>query len=178
MTNNSDENIVSAKSEKKEFLIALLSFLGKLFAVVCAIVICLLFVFGIYIVHDNDNYPIVRDGDLLVIYKLYDLEDYRAGDLVAYEYDNNTYIGRVAGIGGDTVEITDKTYLINGMVPHENIFYETKPAKIGVEYPVEVPYGQFFILADYRDVGKDSRIFGTISNVKGKVIFQMCHRGF
>ena len=54
-----------------------------------------------------------------------------------------------------------------------NIFYPTQPYEEGVtEYPVKLGQGEYFVLADQRNGGMDSRYFGVIrqEEIRGIVI--------
>ncbi len=81
---------------------------------------------------------------------------------------------RVVAGPGDTVEINEGERLIvngNSMI-ETNIFYST-PEYIGfVEYPLTLGADEYFVLADYRNGGADSRFFGAVQreDILGTVI--------
>ena len=140
----------------------LLRFLLKLVVIAVMTWAILHFVLGIYVVHSNDMYPALRDGDLCITWKL---KKPVYGDIVAYNCDGTRRFGRVVGMPGDIIDIDDEsgTYTLNGGVPDETIYYETrKDAEIPQFYPSTVGDQGVFLMNDYRENTADSRRFGTI----------------
>lgn len=84
------------------------------------------------------------------------------------------FICRVVAAPGDTVEISEnETLLVNGNVMIENnIFYSTPLYGGFVEYPLKLGENEFFVLADHRTGGADSRFFGIVTKdeIEGTVI--------
>ena len=136
-------------------------------------------VIGIYQIHDNDMFPSLRDGDLVITYKL--VEGYFTGDVVIYEAEGKTHVGRICAVAGDEVYIMeDGYYELNGSIPHEDIYYPTRPGR-GLSYPYKVQADEVFILGDMRLQATDSRALGAISikQLKGKVVLLLFRgRGF
>ena len=125
----------------------------------------------------TDMFPAVKDGDLIIAYRLQ--ESYGKDDVIVYAADGRLYTGRIAAMGGDVVAMDETgTLLVNGGVQSGQILYPTY-AKEGVEYPYSVPEGSVFLLGDYRTHARDSRDFGAVSleNVEGKVITILRRRG-
>ena len=85
-----------------------------------------------------------------------------------------TFVCRVVAGPGDTVDITETEHLIvNGnTVIESNIFYSTPEYAGFVEYPLKLGEGQYFVLADSRNGGADSRFFGAVNQdeILGTVI--------
>ena len=121
---------------------------------------------------DQSMMPKLAAGDLLLYYRL----DRTPGDreVVVFEKEGKTYVGRVVARGGDTVEIRqDELLQINGNAIVENeIYYTTGPYEGGISYPVTLAEDEIFILCDYREGAKDSRYFGPVTKkeLKGTVI--------
>lgn len=135
------------------------------------------FVFLITQVSGNDMFPAVKDGDLVIGFRLQ--REYVKNDVVVYTVNGQTHIGRVAARANDVVALDESgTLLVNGTVQSGEIMYPTY-AKEGMEYPYCVPEGQVFILGDYRTQTEDSRDFGSIplEDVQGKVITILRRRG-
>ena len=129
-------------------------------------------VFGVISMKDQSMMPKLAAGDLLLYYRL----DRTPGDreVVVFEKEGKTYVGRVVARGGDTVEIRqDELLQINGNAIVENeIYYTTGPYEGGISYPVTLAEDEIFILCDYREGAKDSRYFGPVTKkeLKGTVI--------
>lgn len=134
-------------------------------------------VFLITQVSGNAMFPAVKDGDLVIAFRLQ--QEYAKNDVVVYTADGETHIGRIAARATDVVTLDESgTLLVNGTTQSGEIMYPTY-AKEGMEYPYKVPEGQVFILGDYRTQTEDSRDFGSIplENVQGKVITILRRRG-
>ena len=84
------------------------------------------------------------------------------------------YVCRVVACAGDIVDVTEEQGLIvNGnAVIEANIFHPTRPYEGRVEYPVKLEDGEYFVMADLRNGGMDSRYFGPVSQdeIEGIVI--------
>lgn len=153
-------------SEIKAFLIRfviLLVFLWLLFGVF----------FGITPMRGDDMFPRISSGDVLLYYRLE--RNFNSSDVLVFKKDGKIRVGRAVAHGGDSVEITSEGELkVNGsIVVENNVFYKTYPyGKKRVKYPLSLKKDEVFILCDYREGGKDSRYFGTVTKkeIKGKVI--------
>ena len=127
--------------------------------------------------HGLGMFPALKDGDLIIAYRLQ--QDYAKNDVVVYEVDGKMEVGRIVANSDDVVTIEENgTLRVNGTVQSGEIMYPTFP-KEGIEYPYRVPEGQVFILGDYRTVAVDSREYGSVSkkDFKGKVITILRRRG-
>ena len=136
--------------------------------------------FSVHLVRGNDMYPSLRDGDLVITYRL--TRTYMSDHVWAYKYEGETYFGRIIGVSGDKLEMgEDGYYTVNGSVPYEDHFYDTLPINSSsIEYPIIVPENTVFILGDYRIQANDSRVFGPIptNDLIGEVVLQFRRRGF
>ena len=154
------------------FILRLLIFL--------AIVWVLFFkVVGLTHMPNEDMYPRIDAGDLVLFYRLN--TNIKAQDIVVIEKatpDSNgakeLFICRVVAAPGDTVEIGGANRLmVNGNTMIENnIFYDTPAYEGYTEYPLTLGEGEWFVLADARNGGADSRYFGPVtkSEIKGTVL--------
>lgn len=120
-------------------------------------------VFGLTTAPNNDMYPRIDAGDLILYYRLD--TDVKAQDIVVLKKNDTTYLGRVVAVAGDTVEITENQALvINGSTMIEsNIFYPTPLYEGFVEYPLTLGEGECFVLSDSRNGGEDSRYYGPVA---------------
>ena len=167
------------KKEKKGYIQDIIGFFLHLAILAAAIWVVFTFVFGVSIVHGESMYPRIRDGDVIVYYRMQ--RDIRTGDVLSVTKDGQTVIGRVIAAGGETVDISPEgQLLVNGSVSAEEVFYATHVITgANIPYPFEVPEDSFFILSDFRTNGYDSRNFGAVSRneVNGKIITVMRRRG-
>ncbi len=150
----------------------------KILVIIGAVFIVTNFVFGICICHDSDNFPSIKDGDLIITYRC---SKYYSGDLVAYRQNAKTRFGRVVGVAGDVIDISEDTYSVNGLYPNENVYYRTLPDKdSNITYPHMVEDGAVFVLNDYREDAGDSRQFGAVktSDLQGRIVLMLRRRGF
>lgn len=129
-------------------------------------------VLGITTAPNNDMFPRIDAGDLLLYYRLD--KAVKAQDVVVLRKNDTTYIGRVVAVAGDTVEITgNQALMINGSAMVESIIFYPTPVYEGfVEYPVTLRDGACFVLSDSRNGGEDSRYYGPVGadEILGTVI--------
>jgi len=150
----------------------LLSLFLKILLIAMVFVLLFTFLYGIVRCEDPSMDPAVKDGDLVLYYR-YTKGGYLPQDVIALEYDGKTQVRRVVATAGDTVDITEDGLLINGALQQESeIFQDTERYQEGVEFPLTVPEGQVFVLADSRTGATDSRVYGCVSidDTLGKVM--------
>lgn len=122
-------------------------------------------------------FPAVKDGDLVLAYRLQ--KSYAKGDVVLYRAAGQLHLGRVAAGGTDVVMMDDSGSLtVNGNPQNGEILYPTF-ARENTSYPIRVQEGMVFVLGDYRTQTQDSRDFGPIplDDIQGKVITLVRRRG-
>jgi signal peptidase I len=155
-----------------------LKFIIKLCLVLLVIWAVFTFIFGIRQVSGEDMYPRLRDGDLILYYRLE--RNYQIGDVVTFRLDDTTYWARIVAQGGDEVEVTeDGRLFVNGNEQIEEIFYPTEAQEGDVTYPYTVEEDSYFVLCDHRTFGSDSRTYGTVArkDLDGKIITVLRRRG-
>jgi signal peptidase I len=168
----------TTKQDIREKQMVVFRFLIKLAEVLLVIWAIFTFVFGIHQVHGETMYPMIRDGDLLLYFRLE--HDYQNDDAVVYERNGTRCVARIVARGGDVVELnTDGMLVVNGNVQEEEVFYPTKPEPMGTEYPYTVPEESYFVLCDFRTNSDDSRYYGAVSekDLDGKIITILRRRG-
>lgn len=135
-------------------------------------------IFGMAVMNGEDMYPRIRDGDLMVYFRIQ--QQYHVGDVVTFSQDGQRYTGRIVAQSGDRVEINENgRLLVNGRVQDEEIFYLTEVAEDGIEFPCEIPKESVFLLCDFRTSSTDSRNYGPVelTSLDGKVITILRRRG-
>lgn len=129
-------------------------------------------IFGITRMKDNGMYPAVRDGDMLMYYRMEN--QYGNGDVVVVDIDGEERVMRIIASGGQELDITEKNeLLIDGQPSSFQAFYETYRApEYKFRYPYKVSKDCYFLLNDYRSNTSDSRSFGEIckDSIKGRLI--------
>ncbi|MGH9708844.1 MAG: signal peptidase I, partial [Candidatus Acidiferrales bacterium] len=120
--------------------------------------------------------PLLSDQERIFINKfVYHFEPIERGDVVVFWYPRDpskSFIKRVVGLPGDTVEIRDGHVYINGNEMSEP--YVPASYLDDLSYPpVIVPPGKYFVMGDHRDSSNDSRMFGPVARqyIYGKAVF-------
>lgn len=129
-------------------------------------------VLGVGAVTTGEMAPRICSGDVMLYWRL--SQSFNEGDVVVYTADGEERLGRVVARPGDEVTITEAGELmVNGAVVVESdISTPTPRYESAVDYPVHLGTDEFFVLADLREGGHDSRLYGPIarSQIKGNVI--------
>lgn len=161
-----------AKAKKRDnategsVLYEILVLLLKVVGILAVLAVLFTFVFGITRVTDLSMYSAVKDGDLVIYYRMD--KDFSTGELAVLEYDGEKQVRRVVAVAGDEVDIDLENYrlIINGSPQAESDIHElTARFDTGVEFPLVVGEGQVFLLGDGRQHSIDSRMYGCV-NVK------------
>ena len=171
---NKNNNIIQETSVAQDIVQLLL----KIAFIILAVFLIFTFLYGIVRINDVSMKPAIKDGDLVMYYRLD--KRFVSGDVAVFEDNGRNTTGRVAAVAGDTVDITKDGLKINGADQvSQDIYFDTTQFKDGVDFPITVGEGQVFILGDNRPKASDSRIFGCIdlNDVKGKVIAVIRTRG-
>jgi len=89
------------------------------------------------------------------------LDDLKRGDLVVFKRNNETFVKRLIGLPGETIEMRDgKVYINDEHLVEE---YSQNPHLYPVNYgPATLEENQYFVLGDNRRFSMDSHTFGPI----------------
>jgi signal peptidase I len=161
-------------------LISIIAWFRDLMLSVLIAVLVILFLYRPVKVEGTSMMPTLLDQERLFInqfsYK-FGLGDIKRGDTVVFWYpDDHTntvsYIKRVIGLPGDTVEVKDGYVLVNGKQLEEN--YVPLEYRDDRPYPPKVvPPNNYFVLGDHRISSNDSRAWGYVPRdyIYGKAVF-------
>jgi signal peptidase I len=146
-----------------------------LFAFAVAIFIVIFVVQPVKVEGTSMQPQLVDQERIFVNRFIYRFKDIRRGDIVVFWYPKDrtkSFIKRVVGIPGDSVEIRDGSVYINGARVNEPYlkpeFRDHRTFKKMV-----VPGGQYFVLGDHRNSSNDSRSWGCVAQslIYGKAVF-------
>ena len=120
--------------------------------------------------------PLLSDQERIFINKfVYRFEPIDRGDVVVFWYPldrSKSFIKRVVGLPGETVEIRQGLEYVNGKSmpePYVPPQYEDM-SDFG---PVRVPRDSYFVMGDHRISSNDSRVFGPVASryIYGRAVF-------
>ena len=150
----------------------------KIVLIILAVILVFTFMYGMARINDVSMKPAIKDGDLVMYYRLD--KRFVSGDIAVFKKDGRTTTGRVVAVAGDPVDITKDGLMITGATQiSQDIYLDTTQFQNGVDFPITVGEGQIFVLGDNRPEASDSRIYGCINvkDVKGKAIAVIRTRG-
>jgi len=120
--------------------------------------------------------PLLSDQERIFINKfVYRFEPIERGDVVVFWYPldrSKSFIKRVVGLPGETVEIRQGALYVDG----KNIPEPYVPAQyedLSDFAPVRVPKDSYFVMGDHRISSNDSRVFGPVESrfIYGRAVF-------
>lgn len=117
--------------------------------------------------------PTLEEGQIVLSLKSTNFEQ---GDLVAFYIGNKILVKRVIAKPSDMVFIDDDgTVRINGLELDEPYVSEKSLGECDLDFPYQVPDGQYFLMGDHRATSVDSRssAVGCIAaeQVVGKIVY-------
>jgi signal peptidase I len=141
-------------------------------------IVVILFLYQPVKVEGTSMMPALVDQERIFINKFvyrFGLADIGRGDTVVFWFPGDTtksYIKRVIGVPGDTVEVVDGAVIVNGRplqepyVPEEYRDHTSVPRR-------RVPSDEYFVLGDHRSSSNDSRTWGLVPRnfIYGKAVF-------
>ena len=102
----------------------------------------------------------------------YWFDEPQRGDIILFSYpvdEKQTYIKRVIGLPGETVEIRDgKIYIDGSSEPLEEDYLKETWTWDNDGYTFKVPEGCYFVLGDNRNDSEDGRFWAQIALNEGK----------
>ena len=155
-----------------------LSWLRDLMLSVVLAVMVILFLYQPVKVEGTSMMPGLEDQERIFINKFvyrFGLADITRGDTVVFWFPGDTsksYIKRVIGVPGDTVEVIGGEVFVNGQQLSEPYVREdfrdhsSAPRKV-------LATDEYFVLGDHRNSSNDSRVWGVVPRrfIYGKAVF-------
>ncbi len=135
------------------------------------------FVAQAFRVQGTSMLPLLQDSERIIVNKfVYRFHPIERGDVVVFWYPRDpsvSFIKRVIGLPGDTVELRNGALYVNGRLTVESYLRpqfrddETRP-------PVQVGKGHYYVLGDHRNSSNDSRNWGEVPEkyIYGKAFFR------
>jgi signal peptidase I len=120
--------------------------------------------------------PLLSDQERIFINKfVYRFEPIDRGDVVVFWYPldhSKSFIKRVIGLPGETIEIRRGVVYVNGQTIPEP-YVPPQYADVTDYGPTRVPQGCYFVMGDHRISSNDSRVFGPVANqfIYGRAVF-------
>ena len=120
--------------------------------------------------------PLLSDQERIFINKfVYRFEDIHRGDVVVFWYPldrSKSFIKRVIGLPGETVDIRHGLLYVNGQLIPEP-YVPPQYTDITDFGPVKVPKDSYFVMGDHRISSNDSRVFGPVASqfIYGRAVF-------
>ena len=148
----------------------------ELIIILSLAVVIIIFFYQPVKVEGTSMTPMISDQERIFINKfVYRFEPIARGDVVVFWYPRDrtkSFIKRIIGLPGDTVEIHSGTVFING-VRLEEPYVPPEEADSQSYSSVRVPDGDYFVMGDHRISSNDSRIFGPVPRkfIYGKAVF-------
>jgi len=123
--------------------------------------------------------PRLHDGERIFVNKLiyYGLPAIERGDIVVFWFPNGpgkSYIKRVIGLPGETVQVRGGRIFVNGKELQEPYLENALNVAAGDDPPVYVKPHYYFVMGDNRDNSSDSRSWGLVPEkyIYGKTLFR------
>lgn len=170
-----------------------LKLLRDIILIIAVFILLGVFVAQPVVVEGTSMLPELHDGERLLVNKLvyYKFQGYswghlERGDVVVFWYPKDpekSYVKRVIGLPGETVEVREGVILINGQ-PLDEPYLEASHNQTLPTFPAKrVDEHFYFVMGDNRDNSSDSRYWGLVPEkyIYGKAFFRYwnpSHIGF
>jgi len=139
-------------------------------------IVIMIFLYQPVKVEGTSMNPLLSDQERIFINKfIYRFEPIERGDVIVFWYPldrSKSFIKRVVGLPGESVEIRAGNVFVNGReLPDQ---YVPSGYLDGSNYASRrLPQDEYFVMGDHRDSSNDSRVFGSVPRqfIYGKAVF-------
>jgi signal peptidase I, bacterial type len=159
-------------------LTAFASWIRDLFISVVLAILVILFLYQPVKVEGTSMMPALVDQERIFINKFvyrFGIGQIDRGDMVVFWFPGDptkSYIKRVIGVPGDTVEVDNGNVIVNGHHLDETyVIEEYRDHQSMAAFKVQPE--EYFVLGDHRSSSNDSRSWGTVPRkyIYGKAVF-------
>src|ERR1041385_2982089 len=155
-----------------------ISWIRDLFISVMIAVVVILFLYQPVKVEGTSMMPTLDNDERVFINKFvyrFGISDIRRSDTIVFLYPRDTsksYIKRLIGLPGDTVEVRYGTVYVNGAALEEPYLPQEYRDRSSMD-PKTLRDDEYFVLGDHRRSSNDSRLGWTVSkrDIFGKAVF-------
>jgi signal peptidase I len=173
-----NEVVPSSRTHSRSGLASTVYWLRDLLLSVIIAVVVILFVYQPVKVEGTSMMPALVDQERIFINKFiyrWGIGDVERGDMVVFWYpgdQSKSYIKRVIGLPGDTVEIKSGVVRVNGEALEES-YVPQEYRDQASSSPSYVPPDHYYVLGDHRSSSNDSRNWGPVQRryIYGKAVF-------
>ncbi len=175
LTSKQVEEELKREIYKSKYIKILKSTIYSLITVAAVAVLIATLVMPVLQISGNSMSPTFREGQIVVSIKTKELE---TGDIIAFYHGNKILVKRVIAGAGSWVNIDKKGNVsVDGEKLNEPYISDKSSGEYDIEFPYQVPDGQYFVLGDHRSVSIDSRNseIGCIEkeNIVGRIVFKV-----
>ncbi len=180
-----DIEVVRLRAESRQGLWAeSLKLLRDIILIIAVFVLLGVFVAQPVVVEGTSMLPQLHDGERLLVNKLVyykfqsvDWGHFERGDVVVFWYPRDpdkSYVKRIIGLPGETVELKNGIVLINGTALSESYLDTEHNQSLPSFPPKKVEDHYYFVMGDNRDNSSDSRYWGLVPEkyIYGKAFFR------
>ena len=169
------EDELEHEKDKKNFVLSLRSTVYFLLTVSAAAVLVAMFVMPVLRIYGTSMTPTLQEGNIVLAVKK---THFKAGDVVAFYYNNKVLVKRVVGEPGNWVDIDARgTVFIDNAALNEPYIENKGKGQCDITLPYQVPDSRVFVMGDNRSVSVDSRSasIGCVAEeqIIGKIVFKI-----
>lgn len=172
------------KESSRHFVFETLRLIRDIFLIIVVFILIGVFFVQPVVVDGKSMEPQLQDGERLLVNKFiyYDIKSVsfghlERGDIVVFWYPedpNKSFVKRLIGFPGETIEVKDGKVYINGTELNEPYLDAEKNRSKMSLAPVLVKNHNYYVLGDNRDGSLDSRIWGLVPSkyIYGRAFFR------
>ncbi|MCU0350685.1 MAG: signal peptidase I [Flavobacterium sp.] len=153
--------------------------LKDLVLITALFILFIVFIAQPVVVDGTSMLPNLKKSERLLVNKLtyYKYSELQRGDIIVFSTTHNpelTYIKRIVGLPGESIELKNGVDFINGKKLNEPYLDQQYNSSLPTESQKTIDDFHYFVMGDNRDYSSDSRYWGAIPEklIQGKVVFR------